>query len=62
VGGGGGGGWLESKLSYQLWLCFSLTLAKPNNNTLGVIFFLIELKFKPTFYFCYKVPSSIFGN
>ena len=30
VGGGGGGG-LESKLSDQLWLSFSLALAKPNN-------------------------------
>jgi hypothetical protein len=29
VGGGGGG--LESKLSDQLWLSFSLALAKPNN-------------------------------
>jgi hypothetical protein len=29
VGGGGGGG-LESKLSDQLWLSFSLALAKPN--------------------------------
>jgi hypothetical protein len=27
----GGGGWLESKLSDQLWLSFSLALAKPNN-------------------------------
>jgi hypothetical protein len=24
------GGWLESKLSDQLWLSFSLALAKPN--------------------------------
>jgi hypothetical protein len=31
-GGGGGGGWSESKLSDQLWLSFSLALAKPNNN------------------------------
>ena len=31
VGGGGGGGGLESKLSDQLWLSFSLALAKPNN-------------------------------
>jgi hypothetical protein len=30
VVGGGGGGWLESKLSDQLWLSFSLALAKPN--------------------------------
>jgi hypothetical protein len=27
-----GGGWLESKLSDQLWLSFSLALAKPNKN------------------------------
>jgi acetyl-CoA carboxylase alpha subunit len=30
VGGGGGGGGLETKLSDQLWLSFSLALAKPN--------------------------------
>ena len=28
---GGGEGWLKSKLSDQLWLSFSLALAKPNN-------------------------------
>ena len=28
-----GGGWLESKLSDQLWLSFSLALAKPNNSS-----------------------------
>jgi hypothetical protein len=32
--GGGGGGWLESKHSDQLWLSFSLALAKPNKKTL----------------------------
>jgi hypothetical protein len=32
VGGGGGG--LESELSDQLWLSFSLALAKPNKSNL----------------------------
>jgi hypothetical protein len=32
VVGGGGDGWLESKLSDQLWLSFSIALAKPNKN------------------------------
>ena len=31
----GGGGGLESKLSDQLWLSFSLALAKPNNFTVN---------------------------
>jgi hypothetical protein len=32
----GGGGWLESKLSDQLWLSFSLAFAKPNNRKLKI--------------------------
>ena len=31
-----GGGWLESKLSDQLWLSFSLALAKPNNSSINL--------------------------
>ena len=40
VGGGGGG--LESKLSYQLWLSFSLALAKPKKTRAATPFFYTE--------------------